>query len=608
MDIIDIMLAKAMTPQGKTDAYLAKANRAAQRASAAEQSAAAAVATVEAAAESITDTQAAATQLLADAQAALAAAEAAQTEQIELYTTTGQNTDGTMTQKAITDALVEKADSSSLNIYVTTSNMNTALATKADVSALAAKADKSYVDEQIAAIPSGGNATINMNAADVNHLVKVDSNGNIVASLVTEDAVVDALLQTGAYVAKNAVGLDIDYINHTYTRMQEAEGKSIGADFNKYSMYGGRMRCNVTDDGTITAFYGDNNYTEDGSNGQVMVYQPKFYYRRIIRQADQFQVGQAIRREILLISPTEQTGFKIAPIFSGNLDYVLLPAFDGSIANNKLASVAGALPVNQLTIEEAEALATARGNGWHIMTMAAESATQMLEMVEFGTLNGQLALEDGIVQIPNGLSGIYYFITGSTSALGNGTGHATSTQVSLNGNVTTVNEAGYRAISYRGMENPWGNFWSMIGGTKVVGDYYSDGGRIYICRDFTYNGYNYGDVGFNLPSDNGWINAMGYGNEEYDWVYMPIECSNKANSIAPIGDSIWTTTDLNGTNTIAVGGSYGFAEACGPFYYAADRTIPETTRYNYGAKLLYIPTKNSIYTNNIAKWNTHMGG
>jgi len=58
-----------------------------------------------------------------------------------------------------------------------------------------------------------------MNAADVNHLVKVDSNGNIVASLVTEDAVVDALLQTGAYVAKNAVGLDIDYINHTYTRM-----------------------------------------------------------------------------------------------------------------------------------------------------------------------------------------------------------------------------------------------------------------------------------------------------------------------------------------------------------------------------------------------------
>jgi len=32
MDIIDIMLAKAMTPQGKTDAYVAKANKAAQKA------------------------------------------------------------------------------------------------------------------------------------------------------------------------------------------------------------------------------------------------------------------------------------------------------------------------------------------------------------------------------------------------------------------------------------------------------------------------------------------------------------------------------------------------------------------------------------------------
>jgi len=32
MDIIDVMLAKAMTPQGKTDAYVAKANKAAQKA------------------------------------------------------------------------------------------------------------------------------------------------------------------------------------------------------------------------------------------------------------------------------------------------------------------------------------------------------------------------------------------------------------------------------------------------------------------------------------------------------------------------------------------------------------------------------------------------
>lgn len=58
---------------------------------------------------------------------------------------------------------------------------------------------------------------------------------------------------------------------------------------------------------------------------------------------------------------------------------------------------------------------------------------------------------------------------------------------------------------------------------------------------------------------------------------------------------------------VATGGSMGYKEECGPFYYAADRTLSSSARYNYGAKLMYIPTKNSTYTANIAKWNTYMG-
>jgi len=56
MDIIDIMLAKALTPQGKTDAYVAKANKAAQKAEKAQADAEAAIATVTAAAEDIEET------------------------------------------------------------------------------------------------------------------------------------------------------------------------------------------------------------------------------------------------------------------------------------------------------------------------------------------------------------------------------------------------------------------------------------------------------------------------------------------------------------------------------------------------------------------------
>jgi len=244
------------------------------------------------------------------------------------------------------------------------------------------------------------------------------------------------------------------------------------------------------------------------------------------------------------------------------------------------------------------------------MNLAAESANQMLEIVEFGTMNGQNALGDGITYAANNANNCLYY-TGSTVSLGNGSGQAQTTQVDVNGTVSTMGNNGYRAISYRGMENPWGNLWSMVGGVNITGVGNDNGGTPYICTNYNYtpgiNGGNYESISFNLPVSYGWINAMGY-DQNHDWIYMPVECSNSANSLAPVGDTVWTSYHLNGITTLVVGGSFGFKEECGPFQYGADRTLNETARNNYGAKLLYIPTKNEIYTANIAKWNEYMGG
>jgi len=89
-----------------------------------------------------------------------------------------------------------------------------------------------------------------------------------------------------------------------------------------------------------------------------------------------------------MLSPVAQSSFKLAPIFNDNLNYVLLPAYDASLIDNKLASIAGVEPVRYHTIEEMETYARARGTGWHIMNMAAESANQMLQIVEYGSMNG----------------------------------------------------------------------------------------------------------------------------------------------------------------------------------------------------------------------------
>ena len=604
MDIIDIMLARAMTPQGKTEIYINKAEKAAEKAEQAKQDAAQAVATVEAAADEIAVVQEEAADLLAAAQEALETAQQATINMPEVYNTTGQNTDGYMTQKAVTDALATKADTSALNIYVTNTTLNTILS---------GKADKTYVDQQIANIPSGGGSgTIHFSTNDAGKMVVIDENGNIIASNITEEQLLAAVSGSSSIItAKDAIGLDMDYANKTFTRIQKSSNLTMGQDFDKFAMYGGRMRCNVADDGTINAFYGESGYRDDGSNGQVMVYQPKFYYKRIPYDVEEISSGKIIRHEALILSPIEQLGFKLAPAFYDGNEYVLLGAYNGSLVNDKLASIAGAEPITNISIIQAEAYAHERGEGWHILNMEGLATNQMLEIVEFGMMNGQSALELGIVNNPAS-DGTYTYINGSTALLGNTTGHAEETQVNINNSISTQTAIGKRAISYRGMENPWGNLWQMVGGINIYGDGYSNSGTPYICTDFDYDtsaiNSNYESVGFNLPAAYKWQNAMGLGNTKYDWVFLPIECSNNANSLLPIGDSIWFTSNLRGINVLAVGGSCGFKEECGPFYYAVDRKVGDSARNNYNARLMYIPTKNNIYNANITKWSNRVGG
>ena len=167
------------------------------------------------------------------------------------------------------------------------------------------------------------------------------------------------------------------------------------------------MRCNVGDNGYINAFYGDTNYKEDGSNGQVMIYQPKFYYQRVPIKTDSITTGNVIRKESIIISATPQAGLKIHPLFINEngeeVDYVLLPAYEScyysvdraqydlndsnaiDFTKDKLSSIAGAKPISglnkNLTVTSAEQLAQNRGEGWHITNLACESAIQLLELV-----------------------------------------------------------------------------------------------------------------------------------------------------------------------------------------------------------------------------------
>lgn len=84
-------------------------------------------------------------------------------------------------------------------------------------------------------------------------------------------------------------GVEVDFENKVFTRLAGSIGRTAGTGFDDIRAFGGRRRCNLADNGVVNAYYGDAGYIENGSNGQVMVEQPKFYYKMVPLKIDRIQ-------------------------------------------------------------------------------------------------------------------------------------------------------------------------------------------------------------------------------------------------------------------------------------------------------------------------------
>lgn len=394
---------------------------------------------------------------------------------------------------------------------------------------------------------------------------------------------------------------------------------TISGDFSNIRAFTNRRRCNVLDDGTISAFYGDDNYTEDGSNGQVMVYQPKFYYKvepiRLEPITD--SIGYHIREAIYSVSDIPLTGYKLHPAFineAGNeVDYFCLSAYEGcayDVSNSayitndsqtvdftantgdKLSSIANVKPMSgltqQLTRPNAEIIAKNRGAGWHSYGIKQASANQMLMFIEYGNLQSNIG--SGVTSITDNSSYNCSSYTGSTSSLGNTTGRASSTINEIGGTETTYTVNGKTSISYRGMENPYGNRWDFVYGINIHGDGTQRSGVPYICTDYNYaeskNSGNYVSAGFTTVNANGYIKAFGYGNTEYDWLFIGSDTGGTSGGI--IGDYHYVTANLNGYRIALLGGFWHSGSGASGFCWTLHNGVGNRNRY-IGARLCYIP-------------------
>ena len=408
------------------------------------------------------------------------------------------------------------------------------------------------------------------------------------------------------YSDEDIFGVEVDFVNKKFTRLSGAVNRTPGAAFDSINAFGGRKRCNVADDGTVTAYYGDSGYTTTGKNAagtpvQVMVEQPKFYYKVVPMVLEKGVKGMKIRKARYYVSDTLKPGFKVHPAFveNGNVNpYIYLAAFEGSLfdssanayildnaqvadfAADKLSSIAGTKPAGgdtqNLTRANTRLLARKRGSGWEQAYAATAAASQLLMLIEYASFNMQTAIGRGNTDQGSSAANIQY--TGATVSLGNASGAVT-------------NANGIQIISYRGEENFWGNIWTWVDGMNEENpDPFESGqaGTLHVAdHGFADNSKAspYKNTGIHPIQGSGYVSAFGY-SEEFDWLFIAVEYSGS--DALPVGDYAWNNNP--GWRVAVLGGCCNNGSYAGAFCWHLNDAAANRS-WIFGGRLVYVPSK-----------------
>lgn len=415
------------------------------------------------------------------------------------------------------------------------------------------------------------------------------------------------------YKDEDILGLEVDFKASKFTRLSGAVNRTPGASFDGFKMFGGRKRCMLTDDGVNLGYLGDAGYTETGALAQsitenevtypvgtpvqVMVEQPKFYYKVVPLVTEKIEGGKGhhLRKARYYVSDTPKLGFKLHPAFIKNgevLNRIYLSAYEGSLydvsasaynliddqagdftvtTGDKLSSIANAKPASgltqNLTRSGARIVAQNRGAGWELMYAATAAATQLLFAIEYGTFNTQTAIGMGVSKTDDGATNMSD-PTGATSALGNASGKA---------------ESG--SVTYRGEENFWMNINTWVDGMNIKPQNINE---LYVAdhnfSDEKGDG-SYENAGITVAKVNGFVSAFAY-NELFDWLFIPSDTVG-GNSSVPVGDYFYqNAVSTAGWFAAFLGGSWYNSSYNGGFRWTLSNSSASRARYR-GARLVY---------------------
>ena len=302
-------------------------------------------------------------------------------------------------------------------------------------------------------------------------------------------------------------------------------------------------RCVLNADGTVKYYLSATDSTKkadgsaaiiDGTDGNVMVEIPKFWYK--------YENVGGVHK--WLISDAAQTGYEVHPAFiRGGVEksFRYYCAYQGYTLSTKLISGSGRVPTASKTRATFRTEAAANGTGWSQIDWNLLIAVQLLYLVEYANFNTQAMLGQGITS-----GSVYTAVTGSSNSLGNASSPSTNTNTQF--------------MSYRGIENWYGQIYKFIDGVNVNAYVYYVNNNPATFADDVFTG-DYINTGITSTTASGYVKnlvASGKG--------FVASGTSGGSSSTFVPDYFYQGT---GMCIMRFGGSAGYAAAAGGFYLSA---------------------------------------
>ena len=312
-------------------------------------------------------------------------------------------------------------------------------------------------------------------------------------------------------------------------------------------------RCVLNADGTVKYYLSATDSTKkvdgsasiiDGTDGNVMVEIPKFWYK--------YENVGGVHK--WLISDAAQTGYEVHPAFiRGGVEksFRYYCAYQGYTLNSKLISGSGRVPTASKTRATFRTEATANGTGWSQIDWNLLIAVQLLYLIEYANFNTQAMLGQGITT-----GSVYTAVTGTSNSLGNASSPSTNTNTQF--------------MSYRGIENWYGQIYKFIDGVNINARvYYVNNNPATFAND-VFTG-DYVDTGITSATVNGYVKnlvASGKG-------FVASNTSGGSNSTF-VPDYFYQNTSMC---IMVLGGYAGRGELSGGFFLDAFNAASYSAAY-----------------------------